>query len=159
MAKERWASRLGLVLAMAGNAVGLGNFLRFPAQAAQNGGGAFLIPYIVSLIVLGLPLMWVEWTMGRFGGQSGHHSAPGSFQAMGRNRAWKYFGTLGLWSCLCIAAFYLYIESWCMAYAGYSLVNGFKALGIPTATGRFGAMMQVELTNDGPFTILLEREA
>ena len=49
MAKnERWASRIGLVLAMAGNAVGLGNFLRFPAQAAQYGGGAFLIPYLVS---------------------------------------------------------------------------------------------------------------
>lgn len=47
-ARERWGTRIGLVLAMAGNAVGLGNFLRFPAQAAQNGGGAFLIPYIES---------------------------------------------------------------------------------------------------------------
>ena len=45
---ERWGSRLGLILAMAGNAVGLGNFLRFPIQAVQSGGGAFIIPYIVS---------------------------------------------------------------------------------------------------------------
>ena len=45
--QEKWATRVGLVLAMAGNAVGLGNFLRFPVQAAQNGGGAFMIPYFI----------------------------------------------------------------------------------------------------------------
>src|SRR6478735_9340680 len=77
--REQWASRIGLVLAMAGNAVGLGNFLRFPAQAAKNGGGAFLIPYIVAFLVVGLPLVWIEWTMGRYGGQLGHHSTPGIF--------------------------------------------------------------------------------
>lgn len=123
--KERWASRFGLVLAMAGNAVGLGNFLRFPAQAAKNGGGAFLIPYFVALLLLGLPLIWVEWAMGRYGGQHGHHSAPGIFQIHHRARFWKYFGVLGLWTCLVISSYYLYIESWTMAYAGYSLIGGF----------------------------------
>lgn len=124
--RERWASRIGLVLAMAGNAVGLGNFLRFPAQAAKNGGGAFLIPYLIAFLILGLPLMWIEWTMGRYGGQYGHHSTPGIFDSMGRRKFWKYFGVFGLWSNLIIASYYLYIESWCMAYAGYSLVNGFS---------------------------------
>lgn len=122
---ERWASRFGLVLAMAGNAVGLGNFLRFPAQAAKYGGGAFLIPYFIAFLVVGLPLVWIEWTMGRYGGQFGHHSTPGIFDVMGKKRFWKYFGVFGLWGNLIIAAFYLYIESWCMAYAGYSLMNGF----------------------------------
>ena len=46
--EQTWGSRLGLILAMAGSAVGLGNFLRFPVQAVQNGGGAFIIPYLVS---------------------------------------------------------------------------------------------------------------
>ena len=124
--KERWASRMGLVLAMAGNAVGLGNFLRFPAQAAANGGGAFLIPYLVALLVMGVPLIWVEWAMGRYGGQFGHHSCPGIFDAIGRRPYWKYIGVFGLWSNLIIAAFYLYIESWTMAYAGYSLLGGFE---------------------------------
>jgi NSS family neurotransmitter:Na+ symporter len=123
---EQWASRIGLVLAMAGNAVGLGNFLRFPAQAVKNGGGAFLIPYMIAFLVLGLPLMWIEWTMGRYGGQFGHHSTPGIFDSMGKRKFWKYLGVFGLWSNLIIAAFYLYIESWCMAYAGFSLMNGFK---------------------------------
>ncbi len=124
--KERWASRMGLVLAMAGNAVGLGNFLRFPAQAVANGGGAFLIPYLVALLVMGVPLIWVEWAMGRYGGQFGHHSTPGIFDAIGRRPYWKYIGVFGLWSNLIIAAFYLYIESWTMAYAGYSLLGGFE---------------------------------
>lgn len=127
MSKERWASRLGLVLAMAGNAVGLGNFLRFPAQAAKNGGGAFLIPYFVALVVLGLPLMWIEWTMGRYGGQHGHHSAPGVFDSMGKRRFWKYVGVFGLWCNLIIASYYLYIETWTIAYAGNSLFGGFAA--------------------------------
>lgn len=125
MAKERWASRLGLVLAMAGNAVGLGNFLRFPAQAAKNGGGSFMIPYLVALLVMGLPLIWVEWTMGRHGGRFGHHSSPGVFDAMGRHRIWKYIGVFGLWVNLIIASYYLYIESWTMAYAFESVTGGF----------------------------------
>lgn len=138
--KERWASRVGLVLAMAGNAVGLGNFLRFPAQAAANGGGAFLIPYFVALLVVGLPLIWVEWAMGRFGGQHGHHSAPGVFQAHSRNPIWKYLGVMGLWSCLVIASFYLYIETWCMAYAGFSAVGGFQGMDKAGVAGFFGSL-------------------
>jgi SNF family Na+-dependent transporter len=126
MAKERWASRVGLVLAMAGNAVGLGNFLRFPAQAAANGGGAFLIPYLVALLVMGIPLIWVEWAMGRYGGQFGHHSTPGIFDAIGKRPYWKYLGVFGLWSNLIIASYYLYIESWTMGYATYSLLGGFE---------------------------------
>jgi NSS family neurotransmitter:Na+ symporter len=128
MAKERWASRVGLVLAMAGNAVGLGNFLRFPAQAASNGGGAFLIPYVIAFLIMGLPLIWVEWAMGRNGGQHGHHCAPGIFQVHGKNPIWKYVGTIGLWSCLAIAAYYLYIESWCLTYAVKSLLGGFTSM-------------------------------
>lgn len=122
---ERWASRLGLVLAMAGNAVGLGNFLRFPAQAARYGGGAYLIPYFVSFLVVGLPLVWIEWAMGRYAGQFGHHSTPGQFDVLGKRPFWKYLGVFGLWSNLIIAAYYLYIESWCITYAGYSLYGGF----------------------------------
>jgi SNF family Na+-dependent transporter len=138
--KERWATRIGLVLAMAGNAVGLGNFLRFPAQAAKNGGGAFLIPYLVALLIVGLPLIWVEWAMGRYGGQHGHHSAPGIFQSMGKSRLWKYAGVLGLWSCLVIAAYYLYIESWCLAYAGYSLFGGFRGDSVKEVGEFFNAL-------------------
>ena len=70
--RGNWGSKVGLILAMAGNAVGLGNFWRFPYVAASNGGGAFMIPYFFALIVIGMPLMMVEWSIGRYGGKYGH---------------------------------------------------------------------------------------
>ena len=66
--KEEWGTRLGVILAVAGSAVGLGNFLRFPGQAAANGGGAFMIPYFCALLFLGIPIGWAEWSMARYGG-------------------------------------------------------------------------------------------
>ncbi|MGH9787155.1 MAG: sodium-dependent transporter, partial [Candidatus Acidiferrales bacterium] len=72
--REAWGSRFGLILAAAGNAIGIGNLLRFPGQAANNGGGAFMIPYIVCLLIFGIPMMWVAWTIGRHGGKFGHGS-------------------------------------------------------------------------------------
>ncbi len=125
-ARESWGSRVGLVLAMAGNAVGLGNFLRFPAQAAQNGGGAFLIPYLISFVLLGIPLLWVEWAIGRHGGQYGHHSTPGMFHRLGRARWLKYVGVFGLFTNLGIAAYYCYIESWTLAYVWHSISGTFR---------------------------------
>jgi SNF family Na+-dependent transporter len=125
--KEQWASRAGLVLAMAGNAVGLGNFLRFPAQAAQNGGGVFLIPYLVAFVLMGIPLLWVEWAIGRHGGQYGHHSAPGMLDRLGKSRLLKYIGVFGLFTNLTVAAYYCYIESWTLAYVFHSLKGTFRS--------------------------------
>jgi NSS family neurotransmitter:Na+ symporter len=123
---ESWGTRIGLVLAVAGNAVGLGNFLRFPAQAAQNGGGAFLIPYLVAFLLMGLPLVWVEWAIGRHGGQFGHHSTPGQFDRLGRSPWLKYVGVFGLFTSFTIAAYYCYIESWALAYVWHSLAGTFR---------------------------------
>lgn len=123
MAREQWASRIGVILAVAGSAVGLGNFLRFPGQAAQNGGGAFLLPYFVSLLVIGIPLCWAEWTMGRFAGVRGFNSAPGIYSALWRNPVAKYFGGLGVLIPLVIYMYYLVIEGWCLAYAWYYLTG------------------------------------
>jgi NSS family neurotransmitter:Na+ symporter len=125
---ESWGTRVGLVLAMAGNAVGLGNFLRFPAQAAQNGGGAFLIPYLIAFVLMGIPLLWVEWAIGRHGGQFGHHSAPGMFDRLGKKRWLKYLGVFGLFTNITVAAYYCYIESWTLAYVWHSLIGTFKEI-------------------------------
>jgi hypothetical protein len=75
--KDAWNSRLGVILAVAGSAVGLGNFLRFPGQAAEYGGGAFMLAYFVAFLLIGLPICWAEWTMGRQGGRLGFNSCPG----------------------------------------------------------------------------------
>jgi len=125
--REAWKSRMGIIMAVAGSAIGLGNFLRFPVQAAQNGGGAFMIPYFISLILLGIPLMWVEWTIGRFGGGFGHGTAPGIFHNMwAKNRFIKYFGIIGIFGPLIILIYYTYIESWTLAYAFFSVVGKYS---------------------------------
>ncbi len=119
--REHWGSKLGVILAVAGSAVGLGNFLRFPAKAVLNGGGAFMIPYFVAFLLLGIPLMWVEWTLGRMGGQRGHGTAPGMFDALdGAGRWAKYLGIIGILGPFVILIYYMYIESWTLAYAWYS---------------------------------------
>ncbi|MCK6457824.1 MAG: sodium-dependent transporter [Phycisphaerae bacterium] len=114
--REEWSSRLGVILAVAGSAVGLGNFLRFPGNAAQNGGGAFMIPYFIALLVLGIPICWLEWAMARRGGLAGYNSCPGVFGVIWRHRASKYFGSLGLLIPLVIYMYYVYVEGWCLGY-------------------------------------------
>ncbi|PTX19632.1 SNF family Na+-dependent transporter [Pontibacter mucosus] len=126
--KESWGSRVGLILAMAGNAVGLGNFLRFPVQAVQNGGGAFIIPYLVCFLVMGIPLLWIEWSMGRFGGRFGNHSTPYIVDTMGKHRLWKYIGVFGIWTNIAVAAYYCYLESWTLSYVFHSILGTFNGL-------------------------------
>ena len=126
MAKKRqsWGSKLGIIMAVAGSAIGLGNFLRFPVQAAQNGGGAFMIPYFVSFLLLGIPLMWIEWTLGRFGGGYEHGTAPGIFHAMWKkNRFIKYFGVIGIFGPIVIFVYYTYVESWLMGYTFFAMTG------------------------------------
>jgi NSS family neurotransmitter:Na+ symporter len=129
--RDRWASRIGLVLAMAGNAIGLGNFLRFPVKAAQNGGGAFLIPYFCALIFMGIPMMWVEWTIGRHGGAYGHSSTPGMFQVMWKHPIAKYVGAFGIFLPFSIGIYYLFIMSWTLGYSFFSATS--KYFGITSS--------------------------
>ena len=121
--REVWATKIGLILAMAGNAVGLGNFLRFPTQAAQNGGGAFMIPYILAMLVIAIPLMWTEWAMGRYGGAKGHGTTPAIFYLLWKHPLAKYLGIFGLFIPFVVLCYYIYIESWTLGYAFYSLFN------------------------------------
>lgn len=121
--RERWRTRIGLVLAMAGNAIGIGNFLRFPGQAAANGGGAFMIPYFIALIFMAIPLMWLEWAQGRYGGARGHGTTPGMFHLMWRSRISKYLGVLGLFLPTVILVYYSYLASWTIGYSIYTVFN------------------------------------
>jgi SNF family Na+-dependent transporter len=115
--KESWNSRLGVILAVSGSAVGLGNFLRFPGQVAQYGGGAFMVAYFISFLLIGLPICWAEWTMGRYGGQRGFHTTVGIFNAVTRHPAGKYLGIIGIVIPVIIYMYYVVIEAWCLGYA------------------------------------------
>jgi len=147
--KEAWGSRVGLILAMAGNAVGLGNFLRFPVQAVQNGGGAFIIPYLVCFVLMGIPLLWMEWSMGRFGGKHGNHSTPFILDTMGKLRFWKYFGVFGIFTNIAVAAYYCYIESWTLSYVFHSIFGTFNGMDQSAVANFFNSYLKIGKSTTG----------
>ena len=126
--RENWGSKLGVILAVAGSAVGLGNFLRFPVQAASNGGGSFIIPYLIAFLVLGIPLSWIEWTLGRYAGILRHGTSPSAYDKIIDRPRGKYLGSLGLLPPLFIIFYYVFIESWILAFAWYSLTGKLMAV-------------------------------
>jgi SNF family Na+-dependent transporter len=101
-------------------------------KAAQNGGGAFMIPYFFALLLLGIPLMWVEWCIGRFGGQFGYGSAVGALGQLTKSpRAAmiaNFLGFLGITVPLAFAIYYTYIESWTLAYSYFSMTSRYSGL-------------------------------
>ncbi len=144
-AREQWGSRVGLILAMAGNAVGLGNFLRFPRQAVDNGGGTFMIPYFIAFLLVGIPLMWIEWGVGRHGGMRGEGSTPGMFEALWKHPVAKYLGVLGLFMPVVVLIYYCYIESQTLAWTLFSLRGDTQ--GLDTQTMRSFLMSYQDLSD------------
>jgi NSS family neurotransmitter:Na+ symporter len=130
---EAWGSRIGLILAMAGNAVGLGNFLRFPGQAAANGGGSFMIPYFIALLLLGIPLMWIEWGIGRNGGRYRKGHIPGMFAAIWKHPAAKYLGVIGMVIPMLVLIYYTVLESWTLAFTWFSITGDYWDARTPEA--------------------------
>lgn len=126
--KITWNSRLGAVLAVAGSAVGFGNFLRFPGLAAQYGGGSFMIAYFLAFVFLGIPLCWAEWAIGRRAGVLGGHSTASAVMLISRSPFWKYLGVLGVVVPLCISMYYMYLEGWTLGYC-YNTAAGNLKLG------------------------------
>ncbi len=152
--QEKWGSRIGLILAMAGNAVGFGNFLRFPVQAIQNGGGAFIIPYLVCFLLMGIPLLFIEWSSGRYGGKHGNHSTPFILDAMDKRAFWKYLGVFGIFTNIAVAAYYCYLESWSFSYIYHSLVGTFDGKTADEISGFFGDYISLKTLEPFWFWIL-----
>ncbi|MDJ0785737.1 MAG: sodium-dependent transporter [Myxococcota bacterium] len=129
--REHWSGRLGFTLAAVGSAVGLGNMWRFSYMAAENGGAAFVMLYVVMTLLVGLPVMLAELTLGRGSGKS-------PIQALvhyGGN-AWKPLGALFVMAGVVILAYYSVIAGWTVRYTVDAALTGF-----PTEAGdRFGAI-------------------
>ncbi|AOX03096.1 sodium-dependent transporter [Moorena producens PAL-8-15-08-1] len=110
MARQRWASRTVFLLAAVGSAVGLGNVWRFPYLAGKYGGGAFLVPYLIALVLIGVPLLMLEFAIG----QKMQRGAIGSFRKLHPN-----FGSLGLFalmSAFIIVSYYAVVMGWSLIY-------------------------------------------
>lgn len=154
--KESWGSRVGLILAMAGNAVGLGNFLRFPVQAVQNGGGVFIIPYLICFLIMGIPLLFIEWSSGRYGGKLGSHSTPYILDTMAKGRIWKYIGVFGIFTNVAVAAYYTYIESWALSYVFHSVLGTFEGMTQIEVTSFFSTYVDIGASTTGiPYEAVL----
>ncbi len=121
-AREQWGTRLGFILAAVGSAVGLGNMWRFPYLTAENGGAAFLILYMVMVVLVGLPIMLAEFAVGR-----GSRKSPIQALAHFGGTRWKPLGWLFVASGLLILAYYAVIAGWTLRYGYTGLVEGFAA--------------------------------
>jgi len=120
--REHWASKIGFVLAAAGSAVGLGNIWRFPYKAGEYGGGAFVVVYIISVILIGIPVMIAEFIIGR----SAQKSPVGAFRALRDSRYWPLVGWLGLMTGFIILSYYNVVGGWILKYIVVSCVSGYQ---------------------------------
>ncbi|GAA2501729.1 sodium-dependent transporter [Streptomyces gobitricini] len=113
--REQWATRAGFLMAAIGSAIGLGNIWRFPAIAYENGGGAFLLPYLIALLTAGIPLLILEYTIGR----KYRMSPPAALRRMSRPAE-----VIGWWQVVIsfvIATYYAVIIAWAIRYVGFSV--------------------------------------
>ena len=128
----QWSSRWIFILAATGSAVGLGNIWRFPYVTAENGGGAFVLIYLLCILLVGLPIMMSEIMLGRRGQRSPIHSMAALAEEEGCSRRWRLVGVMGVFAGFLILSFYSVVGSWTLAYiirAGAGLLNQVGAQG------------------------------
>ena len=131
--RENWGSRIGFIMAAAGSAVGLGNIWRFPYLAGENGGGAFIVIYLMFVVFIGFSIMLAEFTVGRKTGLA----AVGAYKKI--NRSFTFAGVLGVLSAFFIMGFYPVVGGWATAYILKSFTG---LLSDPAAIGdMFGAFI------------------
>ncbi len=115
--RDQWSNKLGFLLAAIGSAVGLGNIWRFPYVAATNGGGAFLIPYFFAIITAGIPILILEYTMGK----TYRGGAPVTWARM--NRKFEWLGWMQAMIAFVIGVYYFAIIVWVVSYIGFSFTQ------------------------------------
>jgi len=118
--RANFRSKLGVILATAGSAVGLGNVWRFPYMTGQNGGAAFIVVYLGCILLLGIPGMISEFIVGRHS-QANAYRAYASFT---KGKAWGFVGVLGVVTSTVILGFYAVVAGWCLQYLGVSAIGG-----------------------------------
>ncbi len=137
--KAKFGSRIGLIAATVGSAVGLGNVWRFPAETQANGGAAFLLIYICCVMVLGIPVMLAEFSLGR----SGQSDAEGAFRKLVPGRKWWLAGTLAIIASYLILSFYMVVAGWTLEYLWQSVTGSLyqPVAGSPGMEAGFKARM------------------
>jgi NSS family neurotransmitter:Na+ symporter len=132
-----WSSRLAFILAATGSAVGLGNIWKFPYITGQNGGGAFVLVYLLCIAVIGIPVMMAEILMGRRGRQSPINTMRALAQEEGRHPQWQYLGWAGVLAGFMILSYYSVIAGWALAYVARAAVGAFEGASAAEIGGLF----------------------
>lgn len=133
--RGHWGSRLGFVLAAAGSAVGLGNIWKFPYITGENGGGAFVLVYLVCIALVGLPIMTAEVALGRMA----QSSPVGAFRALSAARSpWISIGWLGVLAAFVILSYYSVVAGWSLHYTWLCLRGGFAGQDPAAISAKFG---------------------
>ncbi len=117
--RDSFSSKFGVIAATAGSAVGLGNIWRFPLVTTQNGGGAFLLLYIGFVLIIGIPVMLSEFSIGR----KAQQNAFGSFKKLAPHTPWFMVGFLGILAAFAILAFYSTVAGWTLEYLFQALTG------------------------------------
>lgn len=120
--RAKFGSKLGIILASAGSAVGLGNIWRFPYETGNNGGAAFILIYIGCVILLGLPIMIAEFMIGRRSGSN----AVGSFKKLSPGTIWHWTGAMGVLAGFLILSYYTVVAGWTLEYTWQAARNTFQ---------------------------------
>jgi NSS family neurotransmitter:Na+ symporter len=120
--RDTWGSKAAFILAAAGSAIGLGNIWGFPTVAAQNGGGAFLLVYLLCVVLIGAPVMLAELAIGRHT----QRNPVGAFRALAPGSAWVAVGALGVVAGIVILSFYSVIAGWTIAYIFKTITGAFS---------------------------------
>ena len=128
-----WNSRLGFILAASGSAVGLGNIWKFPYIVGQNGGGAFVLVYILCTLAIGLPIMLAEFTIGR----KTNLNPVGAFQALKPKTHWIKIGYMGVLAGFLILSFYGVVGGWTLAYVVKALTHTMNNFSSSKEAGQF----------------------
>ena len=121
--KSQWGSKIGFILASAGSAIGLGAVWKFPYMTAANGGGSFLLVFLIFTLLIGLPLLLAEFVLGR----GAAVSAVKTFGKLGKNKKYNIFGIIGAFALFVLLSFYSVIGGWILVYLGISIAD---ALGL-----------------------------
>ena len=135
--REHFASRLGFILISAGCAIGLGNVWRFPYIAGEYGGAAFIVLYLIFLVILGLPVMVMEFAVGR----ASQRSAAQAFDILQPSRRWHWFSWWAYIGCMLLMMFYTTVCGWMLAYMAKMATGTFVGLDPDGVAGVFGTML------------------
>jgi NSS family neurotransmitter:Na+ symporter len=123
---ENWGSKFGFIMAAVGSSVGLGNFWRFPFTAGENGGAAFILIYVICVIIFGLPVMMAEYGLGRKSGMSAVEGIHSLARAESRSANWGFVGWLGSLAAFFILTFYIVISAWIIQFVPQAFSGAFS---------------------------------